>query len=387
MTFDRSAEGDLPPAVGAAAWVLVSDRGGDAKQTLALANAIGLPYEVRCAIPYGGAARGNAAPRRFSPKLLDPKRSSALELPWPSLVVAAGSWPIATALWMRRLGRVRPHVVIVGRPPCGKLDEFAAIVAPGQYRIPAHPTVVSMKLPPIRPDGEAIRRASERARSALEGLPRPLTAVFVGGPTKPFRFDVGAASGLAEQLRRIARREGGTAYVVTSKRTPPEASAALRAQLPPGGRIYDWALDCREDNPYLALLGLADRFIVSADSVSMLLEACSRGRPVAIAELPLEPRSRSIMQSLRRRLAARSLDAGTWAARWTLAVHRLGIANFSRDLGRIHQTLIELGLATWLSSESFVTPSGKLPDELCEVAARVRVLLAQAGAADLQQLV
>ena len=40
------------------------------------------------------------------------------------------------------------------------------------------------------------------------------------------------------------------------------------------------------DNPYFAYLGLADAFIVTADSVSMISEAAVTGKPVYILELP-----------------------------------------------------------------------------------------------------
>jgi mitochondrial fission protein ELM1 len=39
------------------------------------------------------------------------------------------------------------------------------------------------------------------------------------------------------------------------------------------------------ENPYFAYLGLADHIVVTADSVSMVSEACSTGKPVYVVEL------------------------------------------------------------------------------------------------------
>jgi hypothetical protein len=46
-------------------------------------------------------------------------------------------------------------------------------------------------------------------------------------------------------------------------------------------KFFDWK-EVRENNPYLAILGYADFFIITGDSVSMISECCSTGKPVYI---------------------------------------------------------------------------------------------------------
>jgi len=46
---------------------------------------------------------------------------------------------------------------------------------------------------------------------------------------------------------------------------------------------YIW--DGTGDNPYFGLLGLADAIVVTGDSVNMISEACTTGKPVYIFEL------------------------------------------------------------------------------------------------------
>src|SRR3546814_5644221 len=54
-------------------------------------------------------------------------------------------------------------------------------------------------------------------------------------------------------------------------------------------RISDWSSDvCSSDlgeNPYFAYLGLADAILVTADSVNMVCEAASTGKPVYVIDL------------------------------------------------------------------------------------------------------
>ena len=46
-------------------------------------------------------------------------------------------------------------------------------------------------------------------------------------------------------------------------------------------------------NPYLGFLGLADAIIVTADSINMVSEACSTGKPVHLLPLGAESRRRA----------------------------------------------------------------------------------------------
>jgi len=358
-----------------AAWVMVSDRVGDTKQTLAIADAIGIPFETKYVIPPGGATRLHKGPRRFSPESIDPERSSRLAPPWPDVLVTMGSWPTAASLWVREQQGGRPRIVLIGRPRSGQLDCFTAIVAYPHHRIPDHPTVVRMSIPPLRPDPDLIRRESERWAPLLAGRSRPLTAVLVGGPTKPYRLDRRVGSGLASALGRLLRREGGSLYVVTSPRTPPGVIETLREGLTESTAFFDWQKDERDGNPYLGLLGGADRFVVTGDSVSMLVEVASLGRPLAIFELPRERSVRALSATARAWLASGALRSGSLAARLILEAHRSRRMGFPRDLGAFHRTLYDRGLAARFGTGSFATASFETGDELKRVGAGIRRLL------------
>jgi mitochondrial fission protein ELM1 len=200
---------------------------------------------------------------------------------------------------------------------------------------------VRIGLPLVRIDPARVRAAAEAWRTRLAERPRPLLALLVGGPTKALRFDAAVAARLAQQAADDARRAGGSLHVVTSRRTPSTLADALAAALPAGTPLYRWRPD-DPDNPYLALLGLADRFAVTADSVTMMVEVARLGRPLAVVRLP---RRRAWLRALTR---SRDLDA---VARWLLG---RGLA-------------VELG-------EPWREPAGALDDDVARVAARIRAL-------------
>ncbi|MDT8406076.1 MAG: ELM1/GtrOC1 family putative glycosyltransferase [Methylococcales bacterium] len=121
-----------------------------------------------------------------------------------------------------------------------------------------------------------------RARHAADfaNLPRPLTAVLIGGNTRYcFGFDRQHAHALAARLRQFWQQFGGSLWLSDSRRTPPEAWQTLLddlSDLPLSAQHWQHA----DADHYPALLAHADYCIVTGDSLSMCSEATFTGKPV-----------------------------------------------------------------------------------------------------------
>ncbi len=222
-------------------WLLIGDKPGDNAQARVLVDALALPYEVRQVFPKPEWVLGKP---KFEPGLdhLDPARSAALAPPWPDLIVTVGRRPSMAALWVQDQSGGRTRIVLLGRPKRWA-ERFALIVAPRQFKIPPLDNLVQLDLPLLRADPVAVAAAGEAWRDRLAGLARPLTAVLIGGETKPFRFDAAVARDLLAELARIRARDGGTLYLTTSRRTRPDVVAALADGLPPGALLYRWSAE------------------------------------------------------------------------------------------------------------------------------------------------
>lgn len=321
-------------------WLLLGEKPGDNAQVRVLADALGWPCETRTLRMQPEWVLGKP---RVGPSLahVDLARSDALAPPWPELLVTIGRRLSSAALWVQRESGGATKLVLIGKP-----RRFAArfdlVVAGAQYRVGARANVVRIGLPLLRVDVAAVRAAAHAWRERFAALPRPLLALLVGGPTKAVRFDAAVARDLAERTAEDAARAGGSLYVSTSRRTPAAVVEALAAALPAGTPLHRWRPD-DPDNPHLALLGLADRFAVTADSVTMLVEVARLGRPLAIAPLP--PRRP-----------------------WLRALTR------ARDLDAIPRELVARGHAVALGEPWGPAAGPAIDDDVAAVAARVRAL-------------
>ena len=350
-------------------WLILGDKAGDNAQVRIVADHLGWRYAVKQLTFRPPYVIGKP---RFRASLyhVDQEKSDPLQPPWPDLILTVGRRPSMAALWVK--AQCRARLVVVGRPKRW-LDRFDLVIAPPQFHLPGRPNVLRLDLPLMRVDQTAVAAAAAAWRERFADLPRPLTALLVGGPTKPYRFDRTVGARLLEESSAVVRRDGGSLYVITSRRTPEAVADALEAGLPPGARLHRWG---ERDNPYQALLGLADRFIVTGDSISMMVEVARLGKPLAIFALPEEPRSLRLRSALSRRLIA--LEDGP--ARGIIGpladlLYRLRIAKYARDLSEVHERLYERALAVPLGAP-FQPPHARPADDLARAVERVKALMA-----------
>jgi mitochondrial fission protein ELM1 len=276
-------------------WILECHRAGDHAQCVGLAHAIGWGFEVKH-IAYtwyellpnmlieSGLIRSDASLFGIEAGLLgiDRNKSSEFAPPWPDLVISAGRRNEVAAEWVGRKSGGRTKVVLVGRTwtAPGKAD---LVIATPQYRLPPHPNQLINELPMHIVDETAQARGAAVWGPRWASLPRPWIAVFVGGTSGPYIFDAATGDRLAWEVAAVARETGGSLLVTTSARTPKSVLRSLEAASDVPMYVHEWRRGNGE-NPYPALLALADRFIVTGDSMSMLAEAASTQKPLQIFE-------------------------------------------------------------------------------------------------------
>jgi len=364
-------EGEADPRV----WLVVGEKRGDNAQIRNLARAVGWAFEEKRI--FVKPAWTQAKPRvRPSIGHIDRKRSDRLEPPWPDLVITAGRRLSRVGLWIKRASGGQTKLVMIGKPR-RMLDAVDLIVIAAHVALPERSNVVRHDLPLMHVDPKVLERAASYWRDRLEHRPRPRTALFVGGATGGLRFDLEMARDLLETTLRDVRASGGSLYVTTSRRTPPEVVEMLRREMPEdvGLYVYD-AGSGPDENPYHALLATADHFVVTTDSLSMMVEVARMGRPLSLYPLGSED---SLVERLLEKLGVLRplsakldpLPAGGLRAR---VMYRLGWPVHTRDLSAIPRRLVARGLAVWLGDSPLPTRP-YADDELDRIASRARGLV------------
>lgn len=262
-------------------WVLADDRAGNVAQALGVAEALGSPF-VRKDIRYDRLARLPNLLRGASLLGVTAESRAMLAPPWPDLVIAAGRRTAPVARWIRRQSPAARLVQVMdpGWPGRGDFDLIAIPNHDG--RAPAGANILRVTGAPHRITPERLAAEAEVWRPRFAHLPRPWTALIVGGSSRSHPFTAEHAHLLGEQAAALAA--GGSLLVTTSRRTGKDAETALAAVLPQPLHWFRWG--DAGDNPYFGYLALADAIVVTGDSVSMVCEACAAPAPVLIFAPP-----------------------------------------------------------------------------------------------------
>jgi hypothetical protein len=349
-------------------WAISAWRAGDHAQLVALAAALREAYGWEVAFK-------PVCDRRQDPA------SFGYTAPWPDAVIGIGRGGTRLGLWLKRASGGRSKFIQLGRSE-GRMTECDLIITTAQYGFPDHRNLIRLTLPltpQAKPDDPAIAAWTPR----LVARAKPLIGVLVGGPSDPLQFGLPEGQRLAADLAKIATETKGSLLIATGRRTPPEVVALLDglvATLPERHQLIAFPPDGfaqPADNPYRAILAVADRFVVTADSVSMLADACATGKPVTLFDLPATAEKLSFAQywrwRRRRRFAlGKSGDPIDWL--YDTGIRR-GIIRPGRDVPTLLTWLKRTG---GVSGDPVAAPgmAARLKAERQAVLARLRQLLA-----------
>ena len=355
-------------------WVILGDKRGDNGQVETIVDALAWPVEHKYVHMKPEWVLGKP---RYRPSLdhLDLSRSDPLEGPWPDLIITVGRRPSMVALWVRQQSGNKTRIVLVGKPS-GHMMDFSLVVASAENQMPPLHNFQATRLPLMRIAPAEVEAEADAWSERLADLPRPLIALLIGGETNPFIMNRQVAKDLVRMARWVVESLGGTPYITTSRRTTPEVLEVLREELPDEAVYFEWSADAVE-NPYRALLGTADGFIVTGDSVSMMVEVIYLGKPLALFSLPggvlgtVDQLRRSLAHWLFRPKNSSIADRIRHAiARGVHHIDVFKVLSATRDFRAFHKMLIDEGLAVW-AGQPFPTETAALPNDLDIVVERI----------------
>ena len=310
---------------------------GERSQILALGEALGWPFQLK-ELSYRKTEFRTSLFRGSDLRGIRLRDSSPLEPPWPDLVISGGMRNEPVGRWIREQSGGRTRLVHIGRP-WANLDQFDLVITTPQYRLPARDNVLHNVMTLHSVSDERLKLEAENWQPRFMHLPKPYTGIILGGNSGPYTLGPKAVASIIRRANHMAARHNGSLLISTSSRTPERVVRVLKQAVSVPHYLYQWRAGDGA-NPYFGILALSDELIVTADSVSMLSEACATGRPVHMAELggygyPMRPGQNTEVDF--------RLSALTYS--WMM---RFGPKRLSRDIRLVHNKLLSEGRLAWL---------------------------------------
>lgn len=265
-------------------WVVTDGKAGMENQCLGLAEALGLKPVVK-------RIKLRAPWKQLSPFLrrglayAHSKKGDELAPPWPDILIATGRASIPASLYVRRASRAmggKGTFTVQLQNPVIDTSRFDLVVVPRHDGMTAK-NVMSTRGALHRVSADRLKREAEKFAPKVSHLPQPRVAILIGGSNAVYHLTPREMRPLAEQLAALPGMMGGSLMVTPSRRTGEENLAILQNALKEKP-AYVW--NGEGDNPYYGMLALADYIIATCDSVNMVSEACTTGKPVYVIDLP-----------------------------------------------------------------------------------------------------
>ncbi len=262
--------------------VIADNRPGTSSQAIGLAEETGWPYQV-IKLEYGFfSILPNLFLSRSILRLTKKSRNEVSRLKSkPNIIISAGRRAAPIALYLKKKLGGDPKVVQIMNPNID-FKKFDLVILPehDSAKNQSHPNLVTSIGALTRVDQKRLAEELKKFPE-LQKTNKTKIALLVGGSSKKTNFKIDSIKKLAVLASDFVNLKDAKLLVLNSRRTSAELTSNLKSELKCDFEFFDWKL-VKDKNPYFAILGVADVFIITGDSVSMISECCSTGKPVFI---------------------------------------------------------------------------------------------------------
>lgn len=281
-------------------WAILDNRRGSVGQAMGVIGELSTDFEViEKKIEY---TKLSALPNWLRGRSLiglTTESKKSICAPYPDFILSISR---RTAPVARYIKKNSPHTKLIQlmHPGNSGLDEFDLIIVPEHDKNKKQTANVRYIVGcPHRVTEQYLTEARAKWAPEFAHLPKPLTAVIVGGAIKKKPFSAENALALGKAIRELKQKIGGSILITTSRRTGKEAQDIIMQEIKDIPK-YTYLWGDTAENPYSGFLACADNIVVTADSVSMSCEATATGKPIYLftGNNWLTPKHKRFAQSL-----------------------------------------------------------------------------------------
>ncbi|MBF0532333.1 MAG: mitochondrial fission ELM1 family protein [Candidatus Omnitrophica bacterium] len=227
--------------------------------------------------------------------ILSPDCFKAITAVKADFIISTGS-SVATVNYLLSLDHTARSMVVL-KPGLLSWNNFELVILPEHDRPKGwvdRKNVIWTKAAPNLISADYLKEETEHflpQYPQLQDMPGCKVGVFIGGDSAQVYLDLAQIRELVQQLKDVCQKRGARILVTTSRRTPQEIDRYVASELSGAGICPVLILPNQDDVPHAVggILGIADIVIVSGDSISMISEAASSGKPAIVFAPKIRP--------------------------------------------------------------------------------------------------
>lgn len=195
----------------------------------------------------------------------------SIKCPYPDVVIGIGRQSVFPTLYMRHFAKT----IFIQNPKINH-TYFDCVIAPQHDNISGKNVInITGSLHKVSPEYIANLPVSKFQSN------QPIVAIFIGGNSKHVTYTADMIHAMCANFKALAN-QGYDLLITPSRRTQKEHIDIIQNSL---GKTALHIWDLKSDNPYQDYLKAASNFIVTSDSISMMSELCSSGKPTYLIDV------------------------------------------------------------------------------------------------------
>lgn len=242
---------------------------------------------------------------------LNSESKKSICAPYPDYVLSISRRTVPIARYIKKQSP-QTKIIQLMHPGNTGLGDFDLIVVPEHDKNKKQTSNVHYIIGcPHRVTPSYLSAAHTQWQEKFAHLPKPLTAVIIGGSIKGKPFPTEDVKALCADIKQLKQKIGGSLLITTSRRTGQQAEEIIKKELADFPQ-YPYFWGATGENPYAGFLACADNIVITADSVSMCCEATGTGKPIYLfvgGDQWLTPKHKRFAQSLVDSKCATFIDA------------------------------------------------------------------------------
>lgn len=265
------------------ALVILDDRQASSKQSLALAELLGIEYKVvQVGYTFLSSMPGFIPLGALSIRQQDRKNLLDSQA---DIIISAGRRLARISAWLK--GK-KPHIknIHILKPDID-ISKFDALILPKHditKRLRSrYSNIASVDGAVVQANNDISKEEKSYWDRIFQGLRKPLIALIIGGSTHKLPFMEHHARDLANKAYEFAQSRGASLLVMNNKNTSDRLSRLMFDILAkPNQPIFIYDINSDEPSPFKAFLHYADIIITTGESISTCAECVASGKPVLI---------------------------------------------------------------------------------------------------------
>ena len=262
-------------------WILSDNLVGHEKQSISLAEKLNINYKLI------KIKKINFIKRNLS-SFFNLEKKSFFKPPYPKIIISCGKSTAYYSKMIKQKAKNKIFSIFIQKPPIN-LSNFDVVISPKHDKCKGL-NVIETQGALTKINSKYIKNINKKKAPSI--LKKKFVTVLIGGDSRHHKITKSILDKIIKSLQLIEEQKKIRIFILVSRRTNKKNYLYLKKNLI--NKNFIFVLPNSKKVSYLNAISFAKAIIVTSDSVSMVTEASSTGKPTYIIDIPTKSKKFSL---------------------------------------------------------------------------------------------